>query len=869
MIINMGFFFSGEEQKSCDTTILSALAKKNGCLICPLHKTKIKSPCMLPTGSSAPLIYLLGESPGKAEDTYKSDTLQGRHFIGKDGELLRKELSTIFGKHYEKIIRFNNIVRCYTGENSIAPTEFEIECCKSSLVGDIEETKPKVIIGAGDIPLKQILDIQTIGLQRGRMFPAKVGNHICWYFPILHPSFILRKKSKYKYVENEYDRVFRQDLHKVHSFLFNHYKEPIYIDSGYKDNVYYQIYENAEKLDELQIILNDFAELPLIAIDIETTGLKPYKGDKFISIAISNYETTFAFNLNALTIPLLNKFLYNSGTKICHMLKFELEWFAYYFGDSIVYETEWADTQALAYVLDGRKGALSLDYQCFLNFGFNIKSLSQVERKNLIEEKLEDVLLYNGLDAKYTYLLYKKLSDDKEFNTKPKLKDVCNTLVETAKMLALTQKKGVLIDKSILNNFELDLDSQIKNAIEKLQSREEIKKYEQWFGTFNPNSHVHVRKLLLDILEFKLDKKIDYIVENFDSEILSDEITNNRFSTDKTVLLQYAKEGSIICQLLLDYKELYKLQSTYVKPIPDLIDSDGKLRTQFNHCFTNTGRLSSSSINLQNLPKRKNKHIRNIVIASEGYKFVAVDYSAIEYRVIGMASRDKKVCDAIIKGYDPHKAWALKLVELYPEYAKVKNVKELENDKVKLKKIRDEIKNLFVFPVIYGATIRSIQKYLSIPIEIAESLYKAFFEIHEGIKEYQTKITEIYNKYGYVESLFGRLRRSPISRNEIYNTSIQADASDIVINAMNRLSKHAIKTSKNQFQPILNVHDDISFYLPIEILEDNITYIVKEMCNPCFDFINVPLGVEVSIGNSWGDLKEFGKFETTMFDYTR
>lgn len=847
----MSFFFTEESKKSGNFDTLSKLALKHECLVCPLTKIEQKHPNMLPSGSVSPKVYILGESP-----SYE-DNIKNKQFSDKGGTLLRNELYIAFGEYYEKTIRFNNSVKCFAGNSAL--NELELNCCKNSLIKDIEETKPKIIVGTGNIPLKQVVGITGITLNRGRKFPVKFGNHVCWYFPILHPSYVLKKQSKWGN-ETEYDKVFRQDIQNVKNFLEDkNYYEPIYIEKGYNDGIFTRIY-NEFNIQDLKDILYDFSKVPLIAIDIETTALKPYNGGKLLSVAISNYDTTLAFNLNELTIPLLKDFLYNSGVKAVHNLKFELEWFAYYFGDDIVYNTDWEDTYAMAYVLDERKGGLSLDYQCLLNFGFNLKPLSNLDRAKLEQEKMKDVLLYNGLDAKYTFLLHEVLVKQLD----KKLKNVYDELVNTGKMLALVQKKGLLYSSSKMQEFDADLTNQINVITQKIKSREEVIKYERAFGKININSIPHIRKLLTDILQLKLDKKTYSYKEKED--VLEDS-HEDKYSTDKSVLADFADKGDEFCKLMLEYRELNTLMIKYVKPIPKLIDSDGLLRTQFNHCFTSTGRLSSSDINLQNLPKKKNKHIRNIIIAPKGYKFVAVDLAQAEYRVIAMASKDKKMCDAIIKGYDPHKEWALELTKLYPKYAGVKNVKELAEDKVKLKKVRDEIKNLVVFPVIYGASFKAIARYLNVPLEIAEELYNRFFELHDGIKEHQNKIIKIYNKYGYVENLFGRKRRAPVSKNELFNTGAQADASDIVVRAMNRLSKYAVKINQQRFQPILNIHDDISFYLPEDSLKEDIEIITREICNPCFDFINVPLGVEVAIGDSWGDLVKYKDYDTTNFTY--
>lgn len=829
----MGFFFIEEEQKINKSDALFRLAKEHTCLVCPLLKIQQDHPNMKPSGSNTPLIYVLGEYSEAVESK------MGHHFIGQSGQLLRTELTNIFGSDYEKLIRFSNSIRCWPGSENTTPQALELTCCKPGIVKDIEETKPLIILGAGNAPMEQILGISGIAVNRGRKFPVKVGKHDCWYFPIFHPSFILR--NKYKSGENEYDKVFRQDLQNIYCFLSNSEYQLPNIETDYYAGIEI-LKQNVESSVDSFIYENN-----VISLDIETTGLSPYKGDVLLSVAISNGTRTLAFSLTKENILILNKILKHSCTKIIHNIKFEAEWFANYFGNGVLYHTNYDDTMAMAYTLDCRQGGLSLDYLIKLYFGFDLKALSNVDRGNLINENTDKVLLYNALDAKYTALLYYKL--------KPQLNliqyEFYRNLVDTGVSLALIQKDGLYYSAENMRKFASDFSSHFTKMKEILMDSPEIKKYQEIYGTFNPNSNPHIGRLLTTICKIKLDVHKD----------------SGSYITNQDALLLLANKGNSVCSKLLDYKEINTLMTKVIKSIPKLVDSDGKLRTNFNHCFTNTSRLSSHSPNVQNFSRKKNKHVRNIIVAPKGHKFAAIDFSALEYRVIAMQSKDPKVCDAIINGYDPHKEWALQLLRLYPQYAGISNIREIENDKIKIKQVRDEVKNLFVFPVIYGAQPYSIAKYLTIPIEIAEELYKQFFKYHVGIKEYLAKLTQFYNKYGYVESLFGFRRYAPISRNELYNTPTQSDAAQIVIRAMNRLTRYAIENNKLKYKPILNIHDDLSFYLPEETLDDDVEFIAKEMVKSCFDFMNVPLGVEVSIGDMWGDTKGYKKFESTDFKY--
>ena len=144
--------------------------------------------------------------------------------------------------------------------------------------------------------------------------------------------------------------------------------------------------------------------------------------------------------------------------------------------------------------------------------------------------------------------------------------------------------------------------------------------------------------------------------------------------------------------------------------------------------------------------------------------------------------------------------------------------------------------------------------------------YNEFWKICSGVAEWQKEQLKFYNEYGFVQTLLGRKRHRPLSKNEIYNTPIQSLASELVTDSMNRLSEAAEELHKPQYQAIWNIHDDLGFYIPDETLEEDILFIAEKMvCTP-FEFVNIPLGVEVSVGKRWGELEEVAKYDTLSFD---
>jgi len=161
--------------------------------------------------------------------------------------------------------------------------------------------------------------------------------------------------------------------------------------------------------------------------------------------------------------------------------------------------------------------------------------------------------------------------------------------------------------------------------------------------------------------------------------------------------------------------------------------------------------------------------------------------------------------------------------------------------------------------LFFGAKIESASGYLNIPVDVLRPHYDAFWQEYEGVYNWQQKQLEFYNKYGYVECLTGRRRHGPLSVNMVYNSPIQGTAAEIVMDAMCRLSE----TGDPELQPELNVHDDLTW---VRIDESRVDILAEKildiMLDVPFDFVNVPISVELSQGPNWADMTEFGTFSS-------
>jgi len=578
----MGYFFSEIKKKTTPRKELNEnLATQYGCTVCPRNNLDIKSPKMEPYGAKKPIYYFLGESPGRDEDD------AGRQFVGVSGKLLREPLASVVPQEAEDIyIRWNNTLRCYNKNET--PTPFEISCCRASIVNDIEESKPLVVVGFGTTPLKAFMDGNKISLWRGRLIPAKFGSHVCWYYPVFHPAYVKRNRS-YEY-KNEIDDVFERDIKFLGDAFLDGYEKPEFIENGYTDNI-----SSMNVLEGVIDGIRSFYGDGIIAVDIETTTLRPYEPDAAIwSIALSNYEKTIAFPLqykgfysqeqiNTISKELELLFC-NVGGVIAHNLKFEMEWFLHLFGNQAFMRVgTFHDTMAQAYVLDERtsktEGMLNLGRLTKLHFGFDLKSKSNVDSKNMKSSSIEDILRYNGMDAKYTHKLFfkqEKILLDKS------LKMCYTNLIETTKTLTLTQAYGLNVDMEKLTTLTASYQAQLEYIMSKIKLVKEVKDFEKNIGVnksgekFNPLSYDHAVKLFRDIYKVEEKKKTK----------------GKQYSVDDEVLTILKDEGLVVASYILEYRSLTKLISTYLDSVAGYTFND-VVHPNFNLLFTSTGRLSS------------------------------------------------------------------------------------------------------------------------------------------------------------------------------------------------------------------------------------------------------------------------------------
>lgn len=804
------------------------------------------SPKMQPQGSDEPVVYFLSGSPTANQDV-KND-----FFGGQSGEFLLN----LIPQDWDDRVRANWTTRCHSEKDS---EEIIIECCKNSVESDIVAMKPKIIVGLGWEPLRWVLRETRIDVWRSRFAPVKIRDHVCWYYAMLSPAIVMskrrfNKKTKKRDTKTEWDTQFGLDVDTLFNTLDkNLLPEPKIYEVEFEKNIYWT--EGNKSNKELEKVLGWLKEATTWgkhANDIETTALRPYKEDaRIITMSVGTFDKTYAFpydyrgqtgrpwtpeQLDRLRLG-IKEYLESSGKKICHNVKFEQEWYSYFFGNRCLRATEWGDTQAEAYALDERRGLHSLDKLCLLHFGFNLKDLSSLDRKRMESYPLKRILPYNGLDVKWTYKLHEV--QDAKLRKDPTLIPVVKHLIKTQPTLVMAQQQGLDVDIDYKNELSDAAAIKISEIVTRFKKLPEVLDYRNKFGKSLQISSPD------DLLKF------------FKNSLgLDEELKNKKgkYCTDAVVL---AGLNLPIADIILEFRGIAKKKSTYLDSIDDLVYPDGKLHTNFNPYETSTGRLSSDEPNMQNWPNRKGKEIRAMVVPPKDHWIVCSDYGQIEARLLGVASQDKNFCEVLWNDYDVHMEWAEKLVRACPAILDRKAYRELERDVI-LKKFRGLVKNQWVFPAFYGSSPYSIAGSIGVPIDIVFNLFKEFWDTFAGVKRWQEWIKSYYNKHGYVETLTGRRRHGPLSFNEAVNAPIQGTASDICVDAMNRLSEQGYKV-------VLNVHDDVTSVVHDDDLDDAIVQIPELMCEVPFDWINVPIAVEVTAGPNWFAQEEIGTFKSTDY----
>ena len=385
------------------------------------------------------------------------------------------------------------------------------------------------------------------------------------------------------------------------------------------------------------------------------------------------------------------------------------------------------------------------------------------------------------------------------------------------------EQAGVRIDVPMLRQAETQLNDELQTLEQQI--------YTSAATTFNINSPKQVGEVLFDQLQ--LDAK-------------AKKSKNGQYSTSEEVLLALKPKHPVV-GLILEYRELKKLISTYISALPNYINpATGKIHTTYNQTVTATGRLSSSNPNLQNLPIRSERGqlIRQAVIPDEGCLFLSADYSQIELRLMAHFSQDPHLVQAFISGQDVHAATAAKIFNV--------PIDQVTKDQRRQAKTAN-------FGIIYGISAFGLAQQLDCSRAEAKALIDGYFAAFPGVIDYIERQKQLARELGYAVTLFGRKRylpdilshnatvRSFAERNAV-NSPIQGTAADIIKMAMVTIHRR-LKEEGLKAQMIMQVHDELNFNVPAAEVDRVREIVISEMQNVVH--LTVPLIADCGVGTNW------------------
>ena len=439
------------------------------------------------------------------------------------------------------------------------------------------------------------------------------------------------------------------------------------------------------------------------------------------------------------------------------------------------------------------------------------------------EVPIEQAAPYAAEDADITLQLHQTLHT--KLQEQPSLLSLYQDIeLPLLSVLSRIESNGVLIDTGMLSQQSLELASQIVSL--------EQAAHESAGHAFNLGSPKQLQSILYDQLKLPIRKKTP----------------KGQPSTEESVLQDLALEYPLP-KLILDYRSLSKLKSTYTDKLPlQVNDKTGRVHTSYHQAVAATGRLSSSDPNLQNIPIRseEGRKIRQAFIAPTGYKILAADYSQIELRIMAHLSGDAGLLKAFSAGEDIHKATAAEVFSV-----------ALEDVTTDLRRSAKAIN----FGLIYGMSAFGLAQQLGIDNSRAKSYIDLYFARYPGVKNYMDNIRAQAHEQGYVETLLGRrlylpeiksknaARRQYAERTAI-NAPMQGTAADIIKLAMISTDQWLFK-DKPDAKMIMQVHDELVFEVAEAQLESCSNTIRKLMCSAIE--LNVPLLVDIGIGNNWDE----------------
>ena len=831
-------------------------------------------------------IMFVAEAPGPDEDRYATEPL-----IGQSGQLLNQILQEV-GINREECSIINT-VQCRPPKNR-PPEKTELDACSPILEHYIAKANPKIIVPLGSTALKKVCGNFKITTTNGKQLETNRYPGVK-FVPVIHPSFALRDPRNIEQLRYGLRKVKELADSILTGTPLNRRGTVIYVDT----------------YDKFKAMVSDLVSKKYFALDIETDSFRFTDGN-IISIGFSNtkglsyvlpwvigdeefYKVCRSdvitsrkrdpvtnieafcklYNLNKpkffwegtdVKETLQALLAYEKIAKILHNHMFDCKFLD---AANLTIYGQIYDTMIMHHLLDEQKGYHGLDDCClkYTEYGEYWKGLDRyILKKDDCSDTyaivpIDELAEYNGTDADVTLQIFEKFHVMLA-NEDPKFLPLLNSfLMPVAKMLMDTERNGTFIDEVCRKTMEEILIKDIARIDAKL------KEFTKNFKPTATATQIKSKKEPTE-LNFNSSQQLAEFLFKYLNLPVINKTDAGKDSTGAETLEELAKLHEFP-KLLLDRRKKDKLLSVYIIGIRNNIWADGYLHPNFNICGTETGRLSSSNPNCQNIPRNNDAliaigvNIKNLFIVRDpDWVMVETDYSQAELRLIAEYSRDKNLYNAFIQQRDPHAELAVRL------YHKDR-VAEMEAGTIRAENIvtseeRQKGKTAN-FSLCYGKQPKNFAEEEGIPYDEALYIYNVYWQTYEGIAAWRENELNKARQQGFLQSFFGRKRRSKKinhtdqylrgeAERELINFVIQSQASDYTLFSTLKTLK-ICKEKGVRAKTMLFVHDSAVYLVHKDDLQVFLTDLRDTMAHP--PGITITMESDVKVGDRWGSLKKW------------
>lgn len=646
--------------------------------------------------------------------------------------------------------------------------------------------------------------------EKDKAYLSRMLGEICLNVPIEYnlDEFLIKEPNLDEYFEKLKKLEFESIINKVFSNKKHENNNKV------EEKIEFELLSEGEVLnlvkDEEEFAIKFFSEEKYIYRKKFYLGIFLPKLDK--TCIIKEFSSGF---LEILFNSKSNKIGYDIKEEIYTLLRM-----------GISFDEKYEDVMILEYLLDSNKGKYDISSVSKEFLGLEIQNIEDITGKGKSKKDffyVEDDIIFNFIaqNVNSIYKIYKKLNDKIDEDTMNLYNIVEKPLVS---VLAEMENNGVVVDCSVLKK--------LKDEYEKKAEDYEAIIYKLAGEDFNINSPKQLGVILFDKLRLPVIKK-----------------TKTGYSTDVEVLEKLSEEHEI-ADVILKYRSLKKLISTYLEALMEYVMEDGRIRSFFKQTVAATGRLSSVDPNLQNIPIRteEGRNIRKAFVSPKNYLLVDADYSQIELRVLAHLANDTVMIDSFKHNLDIHAKTASEVFGV--------DISEVNDTQRRNAKAVN-------FGIVYGISDYGLSKDLNITRKEAKQYIDGYLNTYTDIKDYMDSIIKLAKKEGFVTTILGRKRFIPeISSSNFnirsfgermaLNTPIQGSAADIIKLAMISIYKK-LKEQKIDAKLILQVHDELIIECRKEDV-DNVSMLLKESMENVFP-LNVPLSADVNKGENWFETK--------------